>query len=186
MIIDLTYLIKEPLMLPNISENPNSGVNNNALFDGYLNQFEYDFLLHTLGYELTEDLLSQFESDGEWKADATQKWKDLVDGKNNWRGLRFLQNGIKKSLIAHYVYCQILYKESSKLTSVGNSVNEVSGGLVVSNWQKIVPIWQELVELYQGSRKDGLKTLQEYLKENESDFESYKFNHFNNINSFQL
>lgn len=186
MIIDLTYLQKEPLMLPNISDNANSGVNNNALYEGYVNQFEYDFLLHALGYELTTDLLDQFEANGDWKPAAEQKWKDLVDGLGNWRGLRFTVNGIKKSLIANYCYAQILYNEEFKMTAVGNSQNEVSGGNVVSNWYKIVPIWRELISFYQGKRDDGLLTLEEFLKENETDYPDYKFNCFQNVNTFQL
>ena len=183
MIIDLTYLNKEPLFLPNIGEQR---VNRDDEYLVFIDKYEFQFLLLSLGFELAKELLDQFEADGSWKPSAEQKWKDLVDGKDNWQGLRFSVGEFKQSMIANYVYCQYLYESDRNLTAVGSVVDDVEKGHRLSNWSKFVNAWREMIEMRQERKKDGTLSLKEYLKENKSDFRNYKFQELNNVNTFCL
>lgn len=52
-------------------------------------------MLDVLGFSQATELYNQFEPDGSWKVTALAKWVDLVDGKDNWKGLRYTIGGKK-------------------------------------------------------------------------------------------
>lgn len=193
MIVDLTYFQKEPLYLPNIST---TGINDNEKYQTFIDKYEFQFLLTALGFDLAKELLEQFETNGDFKPTAAQKWKDLVDGKDNWRGLRFVQSTHKFSMIANYIYCQYLYDTDIKLTTTGSVTSDIEKGNRVTNWYKVVDAWRDMMKQYQIERErlsyfkfpidNGTKTLEEYLSDNASDFPNYKFQRLQNINSFDI
>ena len=74
-------------------------------------KYEPEVLIKSFSYSLYKEFMSQFENDV-IKESVDQKWKDLLTGKEyqingknySWRGLIFEEAGVKKSLIANYVF----------------------------------------------------------------------------------
>ena len=115
MIINAQYFQSKELYIPNSVAQPSIG---SALpsaatqLNEEIDSIEQSLLLDILGYEQLQELNAQFNEDGTWVEDPIQKWVDLVDGKDDWKGLRYTIGTKKISLIAYYVffyyYCVIL------------------------------------------------------------------------------
>src|SRR5690606_8100395 len=91
-------------------------------------------------------LLNQFETNGDWKANALQKWKDLVDGVNDWKGLRNKER--KTSLIAYYVYFHFMGSDFRQHTGTGLQVPEADNSLRQDPNVAQVKAWNKFVEQY--------------------------------------
>lgn len=154
MIIDTSYFQYQPLRIPNAIQQPtiqqNTPTNVSELLAAIANM-EYQLLIGALGYEQYNELMEQFESDGQWKTDALQKWKDLIDGKDEWKGVRFvIGNTYKHSLIAYYVYYQFLLNDQVYYTTTGlQRANAENSNTVIPNSQ-LTRIWNQFVIMYQG------------------------------------
>lgn len=153
MIIDTSYFQYQPLRIPNaipqISIQQNTPSNNDELLAAITNM-EYQLLINALGYEQYNELMSQFEVNGDWKVSALQKWKDLIDGKDEWRGVRYSVGTYKHSLIAYYVYYQFLLNDQVYYTTTGlQRANSENSNTVIPNSQ-LTRIWNQFVIMYQG------------------------------------
>ena len=112
MIVKTTDFILDAY-IPNRDDAPNSDIiGNETALQGFIDLYEEEALMITLGYELYTELKSQFKSDGTWEDNVDQKWKDLVDGKEAYRGM--------KEMIVGYVFWKFVESDNSHYATVGN------------------------------------------------------------------
>lgn len=151
MIIDKSYFQYQPLYIPNSVEQPYIGTNTPSKADEltvFIDEKEKDLLLSFLGYEQTSELLDQFTEEGAWKPTALQKWKDLVDGKEDWKGLRYESGGNKVSLIAYYVYFYFLGYDASTYSTTGVQQAQASNANTLTPSGKQVTAWSKFLRMY--------------------------------------
>lgn len=119
-----------------------------------ITQYEKEILIKLLGYKL----YSLLQADISGGAPVTQKYIDLVDGKEytltyngteylvKWEGLA---NTAKQSLIAYYVFYK--YVERNITSFYGTGVSQAN---VQEGWQRVNPAskmvnaWERMRELY--------------------------------------
>lgn len=153
MIIDTSYFLKKDVFIPNAVVQPSIGSNTPTSLlqlQAEIDEKEYEFLLSFLGHEQTNELLNQFEVDGSWKSDALQKWKDLVDGVEEWKGLRYTIGTQKNSLIAYYVFFYYLKSDFSNYSTTGVQVAQSENAISQLPNQKQVTAWNKFVNMYDG------------------------------------
>lgn len=150
--IDKTYFTKQ-LSVSN-TEEPTSDATAelNSSIDRYVSQF----LKLTLGNVLFAELKS-YTTNGELDDDAPQKWKNLIDGCDyvidgttyTWQGLRYTDGAFKVSLLANYVYVNQFNTNIN--SQLGQVLIEGKNSNVVDSTPHLVSIWNDFVEMYQGS-----------------------------------
>ena len=153
-IIDNTYFQKGWLFIPNnkdINARPAGSPTAQSGIDFFVTEYERELLLNSLGVTLYDEL--QAEIDGVL---TTQKWIDLVDGKNytidsktkRWNGLR---GANQQSLIAFYVYCQYLRNDNSTYLTTGIAQNTANNAERSDPTPKFVKAWTRFLSQYQGN-----------------------------------
>ena len=149
MIINISYFLLPPLEVPNaktVAGSPDATAQLQAVIDST----EYDFLINSLGYDQTAELLNQFTETGDWKPDALQKWKDLVDGKDKWLGLRFTIGTNKVSVIAYLVYYNYLKSKRMNFGTTGLERVTPENSVAINPTEELVDKWNKFVCMYQG------------------------------------
>lgn len=214
MITDVSYYIKGELAIPNIktlasiSDNlPKSNDNVTATIQRY----ERELLINALGVENYTELSTQFEG-VELKADALEKWKDLVNGKTytngdvtyRWDGLR--QHEQRESLVAYFVFYHYLKQDAERYTGIGMQREKGKGSEEIAPINKLVDVWSKFVDRYQGynnSQPNVIRTrygvgidwrgsvdgsfvsLYQFLVDND-DYGDYTFKLYENQNKFGI
>ncbi len=151
-IIDNTYFQKGWLFIPNnkdVNARPAGSVSAVSQIDFFIEEYERELLLNALGVTLYNEL--QAEIDGTL---STQKWIDLVNGKDyaingrtkQWNGLK---GANQQSLIAFYVYCQYLRNDNSTYLTTGISQNTANNAERSDPSPKFVKSWSRFLEQYQ-------------------------------------
>lgn len=208
MIIDSSYFQSKETFIPNVIAQPNMQSNTPSeatQLQMEIDSREYELLVSFLGAEQTNELLDQFETNGTFKSTALQKWKDLVDGVDNWRGLRFTIGTKKISLIAYYVFYYYLGESYSTFNTTGVQVSESKNANTISPIQKQVNAWNSFVELYNGisegidyrffwdrinylntDNNNNVITLYDFMQSKPTDYDSSFFTHKLPINTFGL
>ena len=118
MIINAQYFQTKELYIPNSVAQTSIGSvlpSATAQLNEEIESIEQSLLLDILGYEQLQELMAQFDEDGEWVEDPIQKWVDLVDGVDDWKGLRYTIGTKKISLIAYYVFFYYLGTDFQRL-----------------------------------------------------------------------
>lgn len=149
-IIDDTYFQYPKRDIPNVDEaDSKSFVELEMLIDEKCRLF--------MRYFLTEAEVTDFESylvNGMFPTITTgipQKWIDLVNGKDDWKGLIYSLGTSKNSLLADFVYYHYLVNQVSYMTGVGDAKANPKGASLVNPTQRIVTIWNDFLLQYQGS-----------------------------------
>lgn len=151
MIINTSYFIYKPVFIPGAIAEPDAGFNtptNVQALQQFIDEKEYTFLLNALGHEQTVELLSQFTSEGNWIENPIQKWVDLVDGLDEWRGLRYEIGTSKVSLIAYYVYFYFLQDDWKTYTTTGIQVPDAANSTPAVPFDKQAKAWNTFVKMY--------------------------------------
>jgi len=153
MIIDNSYFLNKAVYIPHAVAQPSIGGNtpNSVLqLQGEIEEKESEFLVSFLGWEQYAELIDQFEDAAPyaWKPDALQKWKDLVDGKEDWRGLRYNVGNKKISIIAYYVFFHYLASDFSSYSTTGVQVAEAENSTRQLPNGKQVSAWNQMVKMY--------------------------------------
>jgi len=154
MIIDSSYFEGKELYIPNAVLQPSIGSNNlnpSSALAQEIEDKESELMLDVLGFAQATELYNQFEQDGSWKITALQKWKDLVDGKDDWRGLRYTIGGKKVSLIAYYVFFYYLANDYRTYTTTGMQIAKSENATTQDPSIKQVSIWNKFIKMYIGS-----------------------------------
>jgi len=207
-LIDVSYFIKN-LHVPN-TEEPTSDAYNEleVSIDRYVRQF----LQLTLGSELFFELNS-YVIDGELNSSAPQIWLNLVNGCNytnnginyTWKGLIYEEGLFKGSILAYYVYCNHFQNTANSI--LGQVAIDPKNGVVINPTSHLVNIWNEFIEMYQGSCSSSTKTTYydgvifedffqnktngyvsylQFLRDNKTDYSNFKANVINFVNNFGI
>jgi len=207
-LIDVSYFIKN-LHVPN-TEEPTSDAYNEleVSIDRYVRQF----LQLTLGSELFFELNS-YVIDGELNSSAPQIWLNLVNGCNytnnginyTWKGLIYEEGLFKGSILAYFVYCN--HFQNTVNSVLGQVAIDPKNGVVINPTSHLVNIWNEFIEMYQGSCSSSTKTTfydgvifedyfqnktngyvsyLQFLRDNKADYPNFEANVINFVNSFGI
>jgi len=207
-LIDVSYFIKN-LHVPN-TEEPTSDAYNEleVSIDRYVRQF----LQLTLGSELFFELNS-YVIDGELNSSAPQIWLNLVNGCNytnnginyTWKGLIYEEGLFKGSILAYFVYCNHFQNTANSV--LGQVAIDPKNGVVINPTSHLVNIWNEFIEMYQGSCSSSTKTTfydgvifedyfqnktngyvsyLQFLRDNKADYPNFEANVINFVNSFGI
>lgn len=123
--------------IPNVlSGNAGEGVNKD--FTDIQTKYERDVLLKALGKTQYNELQTALGD----LPNAAQKWKDLVNGKDDWGGL--------KPILKGYIYCHWLRFDEVKLNATGAGKDNVTYSSTAEYNQKYVERWNEMIALYGG------------------------------------
>lgn len=154
MIINPSYFLTKEVFIPNAVVQPSIGSVSSSYeqLKEFSEEKEDELLLKFLGYTQLQELKLQFDEAGEWKVDALQKWKDLVDGKEDWKGLRYTLGGKKYSLIANYVFFYYLGTDFKQYTTTGIQVPMAEDSMYQTPNETQIRVWNKFVKLYQGNQ----------------------------------
>ena len=128
------------LSLPNVKlSNPRAGVGSilqtvgelDLLF--FIEKYEYNFLVHILGIELTEQMISNKGDNGKFDALINKIFVQREHG--------------SYSPAANYVYVMVMLNGRSQTSSTGEVRKRTDNMSVVSDRNKIVRAWNEMGEM---------------------------------------
>lgn len=163
MIINAQYFQTKELYIPNSVTQPTIGSvlpSATAQLNEEIESIEQSLLLDILGYEQLIDLNAQFESNGDWIATPIQKWVDLVDGKEDWKGLRYTIGTKKISLIAYYVFFYYLGTDFQTYSTTGMQIPRAENSLYNNPSVKQTTVWNKFIRMYIGDVRYGLPVLE--------------------------
>lgn len=144
-LINETYFSNE-INIPNLNEmDSDTLLSLNIAIDRYVRLF----LQNALGYTLFTELDS-YVIDGVLDAGAPQKWLDLVNGKDEWKGLKFEEGSYKGSMMAKFVFYFWLKDYVSLVTGTGEKTITATDTVGVNSTQRLVNIWNDFVKDNQG------------------------------------
>ena len=151
-IIDDSYFTGK-INVPNVTEYNGSTV---EAIEDYINKYGRLFMRETLGNVLFKDLMLNLDN-GELKPTATQKWKDLINGKEytkngetyTWQGIKGGCDLYKDSVLAYFIYLN--YFEITYFTGFSLASTEAKNSTVINPSNHLVEIHNDFVSLYQGS-----------------------------------
>jgi hypothetical protein len=124
--------------------------------DDYINKYGRMFMRETLGNVLFKDLNLNL-TDGELNSNATAKWVNLINGKEyvkngttyTWQGIKGGCDLYKDSVLAYFVYLN--YFEITYFTGFSLASTEAKNATVINPSNHMVEVWNDFVNLYQGS-----------------------------------
>ena len=211
-LIDETYFQRE-LFVPNADDQDRSAYKD---LQEFIDDKARLCLKEVLGYTLFKDLDANI-TNGNLDSGAPQKWLDLVNGKEYtkdgytyyWQGLLIQEGAFKKSLLANFTFYHWLYYNQSRMSGVGEVVLNAKNAINVNSTQRLVSVWNEFVEMYQGKqtkytyseyRRNGIKVIDwignntndyyasliMFLSDNEEDYPDAPLKMYNAINQFGL
>ena len=163
MIINAQYFQTKELYIPNSVAQPSIGSvlpSATAQLNEEIESIEQSLLLDILGYEQLQELMAQFDEDGEWVEDPIQKWVDLVDGVDDWKGLRYTIGNKKISLIAYYVFFYYLGTDFQTYSTTGMQIPRAENSLYNNPSVKQTTVWNKFIKMYIGDVRYGLPVLQ--------------------------
>lgn len=214
MIIDSSYFTYKPLYIPQarnlVPEIGTGAPTDKDNVKAIIDERESELLLSFLGYEQYTDLISRFDATGDFLPDAPQKWIDLVDGKDEWKGLRYKIGDYKKSLIANYVYFYWLAEYYNTVTVFGVQSPEYANSETLIPNDKQTKTWNEFLKMYGytpvyrnsptffnnwngtglmwtgNGQNTNFTTLYDFMSKNSDVYDISKFAHYAPINPYNL
>jgi len=210
MIIDTSYFLNKSVFIPNSVAQPSIGSNTPTSISQLQEEIDFredELLLSALGNIQLLELKNQFEITGAWKASALQKWKDLVDGKDEWKGLRYITGTRKNSLIAFYVFFYYLKSDFQTYSTTGiqianseNSEGQAPNFKQAESWNNFVDMWngknstiniQSSFQNWNGiglqlNNNDNKTTLYDFLSKNSDVYDLSFFKRYSIINPYNL
>lgn len=150
-LIDKSYFTRE-LSIPNVNEMQTDVSDNLEML---VDEKVRLFLQLILGFELYASLDADIVN-GVLKADAAQRWKDLVNGKTydgkRWNGLLQEYGTYKKSLLANFVFHDWLSGNTTTVSGVGEVNIKAKNAIGVIPNQRLAAVWNGFIQMYQGTR----------------------------------
>jgi hypothetical protein len=163
MIINAQYFQTKELYIPNSVAQPSIGSvlpSATAQLNEEIESIEQSLLLDILGYEQLQELMAQFEENGDWVEDPNPKWVDLVDGVDDWKGLRYTIGTKKISLIAYYVFFYYLGIDFQTYSTTGMQIPRTENSLYNNPSVKQTTVWNKFIRMYIGDVRYGLPVLE--------------------------
>lgn len=174
---------------------PNSNLLGNGVkLDSFREKYEREILIMTLGYDLYKELQSNLEvltgqTEQSVKASADQKWKDLVNGVElTIDGYTEKFEGLKSdnSFIADYVYYKFMEDDLKNHSGVGFTQSNPNGGTKTNPTQKLVSVWNDMVEKIIFYDKPYMLSLYYFLDYNNVDYPKWLGSNFDYKNQYGL
>lgn len=134
--------------IPNATDTaPNSDLlgNSTSLYD-FISDYEEECLILILGYTLYKELLTNL-NEGEPNGiltGADAKWDELVNGKDNYRGLR--------TLLVSYIFFYYLENDESQYSGVGIQRERGKGSRNFTARPKATKAWRTFYKLTSGEK----------------------------------
>lgn len=154
MIVTPSYFRYPPVFIPGSSDSiPEVGTGDPTELDKlqlYIDRYEGELLINALGRVQYDELVSQIEN-GSVKPSADQKWKDLVNGKDEWQGLIVKFGQVKTSIIADYIYYHYLRDTETFYATTGLVRPDVANSITISANVDLVTKWNAFVTAYEGT-----------------------------------
>jgi len=163
MIINAQYFQTKELYIPNSVAQPSIGSvlpSATAQLNEEIESIEQSLLLDILGYEQLQELMAQFEENGDWVEDPNPKWVELVDGVDDWKGLRYTIGTKKISLIAYYVFFYYLGTDFQTYSTTGMQIPRAENSLYNNPSVKQTTVWNKFIRMYIGDVRYGLPVLE--------------------------
>lgn len=154
MIIDSTYFIGKETYIPNAVLQPSIGSNNISATSELLQEIEdkeSELMLDVLGLAKLLNYITNLSQTVAGKLPLWLNGVDLVDGKDNWKGLRYTIGGKKVSLIAYYVFFYYLANDYHTYTTTGMQIAKSENAVTQDPSIKQVSIWNKFIKMYVGS-----------------------------------
>lgn len=112
--------------------------------EGYIEQYEPEYLRNALGYDLWKAFSEGIEGSGE----PDQRWVDLLEGKEFTHcGKTYKWEGFETTPIQNFVYCNIREARASSTMAVSEVVPSSDNSIPVSPLQKMVDAWNRMVDV---------------------------------------
>lgn len=151
-IIDESYFKRE-LSIPNVNEMYSESKDN---LDYFIDEKARLLLQNALGYQLFKDFDSNVLN-GVLDVNAPQKWLNFVNGVEysksgklyKWNGLAYEDGTYKKSVLAKYVFCEWLRRETTVMTGTGEKVLSATNAQNVNSNYRLVNTWNSFLAEYQ-------------------------------------
>lgn len=141
-IVKNTDFTKGRFKIPNATDiAPDSDlIGNKSELGEFIEEFEEEALILTLGYTLYAEFKTQLDpSNSNGLIDgADQKWDDLLNGKENYFGL--------KKLLVPYIYFQFLENDESQYSGTGVIKESTKGARSYSERGKAVKAWRSFYQ----------------------------------------
>jgi len=189
-------IFQNGLLIANSQDTtPNSNLlGNKVKLDSFIEQYERDILITTLGYDLYKELQSNLEvlngqTEQSVKVSADQKWKDLVNGvEMTIDGYIYKFDGLKSnnSFIADYVYYKFMEDDLKNHSGVGFIQANPNGATKTNPTQKLVSVWNDMVEKIMFQDKPYMLSLYAFLDYNNVDFPKWLGKSFEYKNQYGL
>jgi len=168
--------------VPNLDDAPNSDViGNEPILQGFIDEYVNNCLVETLGWELAAELISQLDSNGDLPAGADQKWLDLVNGIENYKGML-------KGMLVGYTYFFWLQNDIIDYSTTGTQRDTSENARNVRPDSKMLVQYQKFYDqaigqynagptilvkgygtgiLWRGRDKSNFKSMYQFLREND-------------------
>lgn len=189
-------IFQNGLLIANSQDTtPNSNLlGNKVKLDSFIEQYERDILITTLGYDLYKELQSNLEvlngqTEQSVKVSADQKWKDLVNGVEiTIDGFIYKFDGLKSdnSFIADYVYYKFMEDDLKNHSGVGFIQANPNGAIKTNPTQKLVSVWNDMVEKIMFQDKPYMLSLYAFLDYNNVYFPKWLGKNFEYKNQYGL
>lgn len=212
-ITDYTYYTRGKKSIPNVRNLnyevegvPSNGVN----LSHFINKYERELLINclnvTLYNELQQALVDLPNADQKYinLIEGTTYIKDDIT--YIWDGLRGFE---QDSLVAFFVFCRYMEVNESYYSTTGVISSNASNSVAFDPTRKYIDAWYSFLNKYQNEHEENsysyivdgntgfvcgidyytedkenlLVTLEQYLKDHESDFEGYQFKRYEGTNS---
>lgn len=212
-ITDSSYYQRGKKFIPSVTvvQAPVDGVPNvNDKLQYFIDKYERLLLIDLFGATLYNEITTALQD----LPNADIKWQNLisgctytVDGKEYvFDGLRgYLQD----SLVAYFVYCKYMENDESYYSTSGTVKLKSDNSEPYNPTRKYIDCWNEFLSKYQNDlsleqpmyytldgdivgvsyyneRVSSVVTLEQFLKDNETDYEGYEFKRYEQINSFGI
>ena len=177
---------------------------NKSELEEFIEEYEKDCLVLTLGWTLYSELLTQLDDSTATgiKDGADPKWGKLVNGSDNYLGL--------KKILVPYIYFQFMENDESSYTGTGVIKESTKGARQYSERGKAVKAWRTFYEFtigtstapkatirpsifgnllmydWYGTTDDKFKPLYTFLKDNAVDYPTAVSTTFDNINYYGI
>jgi len=192
--------------IPNVADAPNyDSTGNDTELQGFIEEYEKNCLVNLLGWELYSELKPElsklpFNPDGTETAD--QKWIDLVNGKDAYRGL--------KGLLVSYIFYYFLRSDNSHYATIGiqqenseNAVRTTPEPKAVMQYRKYYdqavgtyydndyfikdgPVFNGMPGVIWGGNSNNFQSLFQFLSQNYDVYSNWKPGFVSNIRSYDI
>jgi hypothetical protein len=171
--------------VPNRDDAPNSDViGNDPILQGFIDEYVNNCLVETLGWQLAAELIAELDVNGDLPPTADQKWLDLVNGIDNYKGML-------KGMLVGYTYFFWMQNDIIDYSSTGTQRDTSTNAVNVRPDSKMLTQYQKFYDqaigtyhagptvifngfgtgiLWRGRYMSNFKSMYEFLRENQTTY----------------